>query len=322
MTWLPDSALSRLQDVADWPDFTGTRYEILERLGQGGMASVYRAHDRDLDRQVAVKVLHTDAVADSAKTRMLREARVIARMEHPGILPVHDLGLLPDGRIYYAMKFVHGLRLDEFLSTTQSLSDRLRVFLRICEAVAFAHSQGVIHRDLKPSNVMIGGFGEVLVIDWGLAKVLSDQTASASASPQAPPAQPMSGSEPTLHGSVLGTPGFMAPEQELGRTDAVDQRTDVFGLGALLSSLLTAASPKSLRAISDKARSADPVDRYPSVTELIDDVNNFLNGARVSAFPESLWSTGRRLVLRHRALILLVATYLAVRVVLLLVRDS
>src|SRR5262245_7460404 len=207
MTWLPDPVVSRLREVVDWPDFSRTKYEIVEKLGHGGMASVFIAEDRDLDRRVAIKVIHAPVLDPTVQNRMLVEARIIARLEHPGILPVHDLGFLPDGRIFYVMKLVRGRRLNDFVNETMSLSDRLRLFLRICDAVAFAHSQGVIHRDLKPSNIMVGDFGEVLVIDWGLAKLM--------------------GSPELLHGAVLGTPGYMAPEQEHGDTHSVDERTDV-----------------------------------------------------------------------------------------------
>src|SRR5262249_41083504 len=199
--WLPDSTLEHLRQIADWPDFSGTKYEIIEKLGQGGMASVYVARDRDLDRRVAVKVIQDPAGDPVAQQRMLREARIIAQLEHPGILPVHDIGFLPDGRIYYAMKLVRGSRLDEFMTHVISLPDPLRWFLRICDAVAFAHAHGVIHRDLKPSNILIGDFGDVLVIDWGLAK-------------GPPPSDDALGQ--TLQRYILGTPGYMAPEQERG----------------------------------------------------------------------------------------------------------
>jgi len=298
MTWLSDAAVARLRDVADRPDFTGTKYEIIERAGQGGMASVYVARDKDLDRKVAVKVIHAPVVDPHVQQRMLAEARIIARLEHPGILPVHDMGFLPDGRIYYAMKLVHGLRLDSFIEKTPLLPERLRVFLKVCDAVAFAHSQGVIHRDLKPSNVMIGDFGEVLVIDWGLAKTEDPET---------------------LAGVIMGTPGHMAPEQEHGRIDAITERTDVYGLGILLHSLLIPGASNSLRAISSKATSVSPSDRYPNVSELARDVNRFLGGERVTAFPERFWETASRLVARHRTFVILIATYLAVRVILLLV---
>jgi serine/threonine protein kinase len=283
MTWLSDSTVSHLREITDWPDFTETRYEILEKLGTGGTATVYLAKDRDLDRNVAIKVRH----ATPSHERMLKEAQTVARLEHPGILPIHDLGFLPDGRIYYVMKRVKGQRLDDFVHHSPSLAERLRVFLRICEAVAFAHSQGVIHRDLKPGNVMIGDFGEVLVIDWGV--------------------------------DVLGTPGYMAPEQEQGRAGAGDPRTDVYGLGGLLTFLLPEGPHRALLAISRKACAANPADRYASAVEISEEVNRFLGGDRVSAFPESLWETGRRLVLRHRVFVILIVTYVLVRTVLILI---
>jgi len=297
MTWLSDSTVSRLRDVADWPDFAATKYELLEKAGLGGMASVYIAQDKDLDRRVAVKVIHTPVADPEIQQRMLAEARIIARLEHPGILPIHDMGSLPDGRVFYVMKLVHGLRLDRFMDKTPLLPDRLSVFLKICDAVAFAHSQGVIHRDLKPANVMIGDFGEVLVIDWGLAK--------------APGAE-------TLESVVMGTPGYMAPEQEHGSTNTVDQRADVYSLGILLRSLLPAGGPNSLRAVAGKASAASPDGRYSTVLELAQEISRFLNGERVTAFPERLSQTAIRLVARHRTFVFLIATYLAVRLVLLL----
>jgi serine/threonine protein kinase len=300
MTWISDDAVSRLRLISDWPDFTATKYELLEKIGQGGMASVYAARDKDLDRPVAVKVTHTPVGDPQIQQSMLTEARIIARLEHPGILPIHDMGFLPDGRIYYVMKRVHGLRLDAFLERTISLPDRLNVFLKICDAVAFAHSKGVIHRDLKPSNVMIGDFGEVLVIDWGLAKAVGTNTSGTA---------------------MVGTPGYMAPEQARGGAATVDERADVYSLGIMLNSLVrrTSGNPTSLLAISSKASSAFPSARYSSVSELGQEVSRFLNGERVLAFPERLTQTASRLVARHRTFVILVATYLVVRVVLFLV---
>jgi serine/threonine protein kinase len=320
MTWLPDSTLSHLREIADWPDFAGTKYEILERIGQGGMASVYVAQDRDLDRRVAVKVIHM-AVGDPAiQERMLAEARIIARLEHPGILPIHDLGFLPDGRIYYVMKLVRGRRLDNFIEQTASLPDRLRIFLRICDAVAFAHAKGVIHRDLKPSNIMIGDFGEVLVLDWGLAKLLGrNPDGGIPVNRNAVRSEKVVAARHTLHGTVLGTPGHMAPEQELGESDSIDERTDVYGLGVLLGLLLPHGAAKSIQAASNKAKSVNPDDRYSTVNELAQDVNSYLAGERVTAFPEGPLAAGRRLVGRHRTFVLLIATYLAIRVALLLI---
>ena len=154
MSTMSDSALRRLRDAADAPDLTGTKYEIVDRIGQGGMGTVYRARDRELGREIALKVVRLPEGAPDIAARMMREARTLARLEHPGIVPVHDVGTLVDGRVFYAMKLVRGAPLHE-LSVT-GLADRLRIVERVCEAVAFAHAHGVIHRDLKPQNVMVG----------------------------------------------------------------------------------------------------------------------------------------------------------------------
>src|SRR5207248_7961699 len=199
-----------------------SRYEIGEQIGEGGMGAVYLAHDRELNRDVALKVLRAPIPTDDERMRILREARILASLEHPGIVPVHDVGALPDGRLFYVMKRVRGERLDDFARNERSRSELLRLFLQVCDAVAFAHAAGVIHRDLKPQNIMLGAFGEVLVLDWGLAKQIGEQT----------PAQPMQDSAgeipaDTGHGTVLGTPGFMAPEQARGDVALIDERSDV-----------------------------------------------------------------------------------------------
>ncbi|MGH9175853.1 MAG: serine/threonine-protein kinase, partial [Vicinamibacterales bacterium] len=161
-TWLPNNTLAHLRDVAEWPDL-GERYEVKRRLGRGGMGVVYGAYDRVLDREVAIKVLDDLDANGQAARRLQEEARILARLEHPGIVPVHDAGMLADGRAFYVMMFVRGERLDETLDLQVSLAERLELFLRICDAVSFAHAQGIVHRDLKPSNVMRGSYGEVLV---------------------------------------------------------------------------------------------------------------------------------------------------------------
>ena len=165
---ISDAALDHLQRLVSEPDFAGTRYEALSVLGRGGIGTVYLARDSVLDRDVAVKVLDS-LVGDQALAEHLQqEARILARLEHPGVVPVHDFGRLADGRLFYAMKRVRGQRLDRWAATADPHA-RLAVFLRMCDAVAFAHAHGVIHRDLKPENVMVGEFGEVLVLDWGIA---------------------------------------------------------------------------------------------------------------------------------------------------------
>ena len=241
MNWLSDQKVRRLLEIADRPDFTETRYELLDEIARGGMGAVYRARDTRLDREVAVKVLNTSEVNPGMIERMRREAYIIARLEHPGIVPVHDLGTLPDGRIFYVMKYVRGQRLDEYVDSSISLNDRLRLFRTACEAVAFAHAHGVIHRDLKPENIMVGPFGEVLVMDWGIAKYLTQEHPDTFA------AHSHSDSAITGHGDVLGTPEFMSPEQASGNVETVDERSDVYSLGAILKDLIFRLPAPSIR---------------------------------------------------------------------------
>lgn len=332
MSWLSDGTLDHLRQVVDRPDLAGTRYRIEEEIGRGGMGTVYRAHDRELDRPVALKVLTLDREltreGEETAERLRREARILARLEHPGIVPVHDVLSLPDGRVAYAMKWVRGQRLDEYVSDKTPLVERLQIFQRLCEAVAFAHARGVIHRDLKPANVMVGDFGEVLVMDWGVAKVLTDEPPSGSGGKRTTAenrgrrgdedAPPGDTAWETVTGTVLGTPGYMAPEQARGEVEAVGERTDVYSLGALLAFLLPASAPAPLTAVADKARAPEPEDRYPSVRALAADISRFLEGLAVSAYPEGLWRKSRRFVRRYRTPILLLLAYLAVRVLLLL----
>ena len=219
MRWLSDTAVDHLRSVADRPDLGDTPYELGEAIARGGMGTVYRARDRRLDRDVALKVMNAPAPAAGEIERMREEARILARLEHPGIVPVHDLGTLPDGRLFYVMKLVRGRRLDDAIANA-ALPARLRTFERICDAVAFAHAQGVVHRDLKPENVMVGPFGEVLVLDWGVAKRLDV----------------LGGAE--RNGTVLGTPGYMPPEQARGEMARIDERADVYALGAMLHFLV------------------------------------------------------------------------------------
>jgi serine/threonine protein kinase len=284
------------------------------------MGSVYRARDLELGRDVALKVVRMPELSDDAAARMVREARTLARLEHPGIVPVHDVGTLADGRAFYAMKLVRGAPLDAMPAV--SLSSGLEIIERICEAVAFAHAHGVIHRDLKPQNVMVGPFGEVLVMDWGVAKLAAVPDSLGSAdrvdSPTVGPA--------TGHGVVLGTPGYMAPEQAAGATALVDARADVYAIGAILQDLSTRASesassaanlPRPLRAIIARAMAADPAGRYATATDLARDVASFRAGEPVTAYRENVLERSRRLVSRHSTPILLVLAYLIMRIALL-----
>jgi serine/threonine protein kinase len=238
------------------------------------------------------------------------------------------------------MKFVEGQRLDKFIETVESVQDRLRLFSRICDAVAFAHARDVLHRDLKPANIMVGPFGEVLVMDWGLAKILrSDMPKSATASdPEATIVEKRKQSSDdardstrstviTGHGTVMGTPGYMSPEQERGEIGRLDARSDIFSLGALLRFMLTQQAPagtspkldRSLEAICAKAAAVQRETRYSTVQELGLDVSRYLDGLAVGAHRESIFDKISRFYRRYRFFILLILAYLLMRVILLLV---
>jgi eukaryotic-like serine/threonine-protein kinase len=340
MKFLPDKAVDRLRQNVNAPDFAGTRYRLLERVARGGMGVVYAALDETLDRRVALKVLDVSVANSELARRLHREARVLARLEHPGIVPVHDVGTLSDGRVFYAMKFVEGQRLDRHIEAVASLPDRLRLFLRICDAVAFAHARGVLHRDLKPANVMVGAFGEVLVMDWGLAKILrgpsanlpeGDPDATILSAPKSDgtATDATQATQITGQGTVLGTPGYMSPEQSRGDVAHVDERSDIFSLGALLRFLCahSATQPhpngasrrdKALEAVCAKATASDPSNRYANVSELSADVSRYLDGLPVSARKETIFDKAARFYRRYTVPILLIAAYLIVRTLILL----
>src|SRR5580765_1890131 len=202
-----DSVIDHLRRVVPLPDLAGTRYQLESEIGRGGLGVVYAARDRDLDRRVALKILEVPVEG---------EAQVIARLEHPAIVPIYETGTLIDGRSFYAMKLVTGARLDHYVHSEHKLGERLRIIRRVGEALAYAHSKAVIHRDLKPQNVMVGEFGEVYVMDWGVE-------------------------------TVAGTPGFRAPESTL------DQQSDIYSLGALLQFLVPPAMSAAVAAIAAKA---------------------------------------------------------------------
>jgi eukaryotic-like serine/threonine-protein kinase len=327
MKSLSDRVIARLQADMQLPDLSGTRYNLLRHVACGGMGSVWLAEDTVLKRRVALKVLDLAAPADDLDMRLLREARILASLEHPGMVPVHDAGTLADGRAFCCMKYVEGQTLAQHIATL-NLPDRLRLLERIAEPLDFAHARSFIHRDLKPDNVMIGAFGEVLVMDWGLAKV-GVTSLEAGETEIATAVQPTQNSlRVTGQGSVLGTRGYMSPEQARGDIE-VDRRTDIFSLGAILTFMLTGSAPgelpaasgsvpRSLRAICEKAMAADPNARYQSAREMTADITHYLNGEPVSAYPEGLLERSGRVFARHRTAVVLVGVYLIMRVLFIL----
>ena len=253
------------------------RFQLQGEIARGGMGAILRGRDVDLGRELAIKVLLEGHQGNpQVVSRFVEEAQIGGQLQHPGVVPVYELGIFPDSRPYFAMKLVKGRTLaamladrndhvrrvspDPALPTTEGLPSPshalprfLAIFEQVCQTLAYAHARGVIHRDLKPSNVMVGSFGEVQVMDWGLAKVLpSGGIADEAAAQQVHETvietvrsgSAGSGSE-SQAGSVLGTPAYMAPEQARGEVDRIDERADVFGLGAILCEILTGRPPHS-----------------------------------------------------------------------------
>jgi len=241
--------------------------------------------------------------------------------------------------VYYAMKLIRGKRLDDVAASAEDPPSLLRCFEKICQAVAFAHAHGVIHRDLKPQNIMVGPFGEVLVLDWGVAKILQSAQDQITEPGDGLNHSPL---HQTAHGTVIGTPGYMAPEQARGEVESVDQRTDIYALGAILYFLLTGQSPlpftsndqvsvpsvlpprwlkasvpKPLEAIVLKAMSAERTTRYQTVQELSSYLGRYLAQLPVHAYREGILDTGTRLFSKYRTAIVLILAYLFVRIVLM-----
>jgi serine/threonine protein kinase len=341
------------------------RYAIEGELARGGMGAVLRARDGDLGREVAVKYL-LDESNPTKKTRFIEEAQINAQLEHPNIVPVYDLRIDPQGRPYLLMKLVKGRDLKSVLDQLRehpkqaakewSLGRLLNILVGVCNGLAFAHAQGVIHRDLKPANIMLGDFGEVYVMDWGLAKVLKetippsaplteDGTFAAFKADRGETSSRYSSrvsvsredeADLTQDGSIVGTPVYMPPEQATGRVQAIDERSDVYALGAILYEMLTLQPPldkeggylailtrvaageilapeqrapqraragnipRELAAIAMKALAKDPGQRYPNVDELRQDIERFQEGRSVSAKQDTFRETAWKLVKRNR----------------------
>ncbi len=285
---MPDRRLNAASPTIDFPADVAARrdggtaplaappgYELLEEVGHGGMGVVYRAREIAFDRDVAVKFLQGRFQADSpAARRFLDEARITGQLQHPAIPPVHHIGTLPDGRPFLAMKLIRGETLADLLAKEPTHRGQfVPVFAQVCQAVAYAHSCKVIHRDLKPANVMVGAFGEVQVMDWGLAKELGQPPRSEPTEAEKPPG-PLDSSDPdattdqrpadtdslTVAGQSMGTPAYMPPEQARGQLDRIDCRADVFALGGILCAILAGRPPytgKSVAEVLGKALTAE-----------------------------------------------------------------
>ena len=302
------------------------RYVPGRELGRGGMGRVGLVFDTVLGREVALKELlggervAADGLSIGVVTRFLREARITGQLEHPGIVPVYELGQRDDGTLYYTMKAIRGRSLAAELREAREPADRLALmgrFRDVCEAVAYAHSRGVVHRDLKPDNVMVGEFGETLVVDWGIAKVRGeDETRPPSEHDTRSSARPLAlleGSVGTLAGHAIGTPAYMSPEQARGELASIDERSDVWGLGAILFEILTGRAPftgqnarevlhrvleespprvrtiapdapPELAAIADRALSRDPTSRYPGAREVAAEIAAWQEDGQVRAY--------------------------------------
>jgi len=322
----------------------GSRFRILRHHADGGLGRVNIALDQQLHREVALKEIRPDhAHSEERKQRFAFEAEVTGRLEHPGVAPVYGVGRYDDGRLYYAMRFIHGetLRsaiLQHFqrmrLQTTsqKELAQRqlLSRFVSVCHTIHFAHSRGVLHRDLKPDNIMLGEYGETLVVDWGLARVLDgDDTDSDGATYL----KPVGDFDQTVHGHAHGTPGYMSPEQAQGKTAELAPPTDIYGLGATLFSLLTGEPPfrekttdatlakvltgdfepprkrrpeipRMLEAICLKAMQLDPASRYATAADLARDIECFLADEPIAAREDTLIEILNRCSRRHRTAVL------------------
>jgi serine/threonine protein kinase len=344
------SARERLRALA--AEAGRKRYVLKGEIGRGGMGVVFRVEDADLRRTLAMKVAlrGRSGAARGAEendpvllARFLEEARVTARLDHPGIVPLHEVGMDQRGRAYFTMRLVRGRHLGEVFDLARrgqegwSRERVVEALVKACEAMAYAHSKGIVHRDLKPQNVMTGRFGEVYVMDWGVAKIL-EQRSAAPADSLAPDvtrayaSDTDSGGVVTVAGTVFGTPVYMAPEQARGEIDRLDARSDVYSMGAILYELVAGHppytppgarvsihtvlkwvvegppaplanvahdAPRDLIAVCEKAMARDPARRYADMRALADDLRAWLAGRPVSALPLTPLARGARWCRRY-----------------------
>src|SRR5436190_13656293 len=326
----------------------GARYRRLREHARGGLGEVSVALDTELNREVALKEIQ-EQYADfpDSRLRFIREAEITGNLEHPGIVPVYGLGVYADGRPYYAMRFIRGQSLQEAIKgyhasekNELALRKLLNQFVSACNAVAFAHSRGVIHRDLKPANVMLGDYGETLVVDWGLARLLA-QEEDATMPPGWVRRSSGGDSTPTEQGQAVGTPAYMPPEQARGHLESVGPGSDVFALGATLYHILTGQAPykgseallraamgewqparqvnrdvpPALEAVCARAMAPEPAQRYASARDPGEEVERWLADEPVGAYGEPLLDRTRRWGRKHRTLVSSAVVFLLVGVV-------
>ena len=311
------------------------RYNILKEIGAGGIGRVLLSFDKHIGRNIAIKELLTErdssvqnaSILSIDEARFLREARLTAQLEHPSIVPVYEIGRRLDGSIYYTMRYVRGRTLSETIKGCSHLGERLKYlshFVNLCNAIAYAHSKGVLHRDIKPQNVMIGEFGETVVLDWGLAKIKDSAGREDEKFENQMRLLRDASAGRTISGEVMGTPQYMPPEQAFGNVENIDERSDIYSLGAVLYEILTGfppfnedspidtvfavrkyytgekrlipvreeepECPEELATIAEKALSPKKENRYQSVVDLVDDVEAYMAGRRVSGYRYSLFS--------------------------------
>jgi serine/threonine-protein kinase len=345
------------------PAAPGARYRILRPHARGGLGEVFVAEDVELRREVALKEIRKEHAGDqNSRGRFVLEAEITGGLEHPGIVPVYGLGTSEDGRPYYAMRFIKGDNLKEAIERFHkaeglrrhpgernvAFRELLGRFVDVCNAIAYAHSRGVLHRDLKPGNIMLGKYGETLVVDWGLAKAVGRPDALAGLGEVTlHPGSADSDRPSTRLGTAIGTPAFMSPEQAAGKLDQLSPASDVYGLGATLYALLTGRAPVAgdtpeilrrvqqgeltpprqvksgvplaLEAICRKAMAQRPEDRYRTPLELAEEIEHWLADEPVAAYRDPWPARGGRWARRHRTLVTGLAAAALVAVVSLTV---